>query len=394
MRVGLRGEWKPELVTALGPIVGLLKDETVTEIAINAFDAVWTKGTAWRGWRREASLAWADTDDLENACIRVSDVIGRTVNEMRPLLNARLPGGERVNIVVPPACASISVTIRKFPSETMTLDRLERLGTLGAVAGTGRTSAAALAARRATGGGQGRSPLRAICESLVLARASMIIAGGTNAGKTSLLNALSRVIPTDERVVTIEDARELQVQQPNWVALETVEPIDRGEPGVTIEDLVRNSLRMTPDRIVVGEVRGDDSLHLLRALSTGHRGGFGTVHAASALDALVQLQVLAQLASTTMQPQVVAALVARAVDVVVYQEFFEDEGQRRVTEVVELDRPGVVFQGGGQEYRVRRLVAWDEERRAWAFPDRPSERLCTALRRAGQSWPVEAVDGS
>lgn len=392
--MALRGEWKPELVTALGPIIGLLKDETVSEIAVNAFDAIWTKGTGWRGWRREASLAWADTDDLENACIRVSDVIGRTVNEGRPLLNARLPGGERVNIVVPPACASISVTIRKFPSETMTLDRLERLGTLGRAAGAGWAPAPATAGRRGAGeSGPARSPLRAICEGLVLARASMIIAGGTNAGKTSLLNALSRVIPADERIVTIEDARELQVQQPNWVALETVEPIDRGEPGVTIEDLVRNSLRMTPDRIVVGEVRGDDSLHLLRALSTGHRGGFGTVHAASAIDALVQLQVLAQLASTTMQPQVVAALVARAVDVVVYQEFFEDEGQRRVTEVIELDRPGVVFQGGGHEYRVRRLVAWDDDRRGWVFPERPSERLHRALRRAGESWPAEAVDG-
>jgi pilus assembly protein CpaF len=391
--VALRGEWKPELVTALGPIVGLLKDESVTEIAVNAFDAVWTKGTAWRGWRREASSAWADSDDLENACIRVSDVIGRTVNEMRPLLNARLPGGERVNIVVPPACASISVTIRKFPSETMTLDRLERLGTLGPVGGLAWAPQPSSAIRRHGGTSVPRSPLRSICESLVLARASMIIAGGTNAGKTSLLNALSRVIPADERIVTIEDARELQVQQPNWVALETVEPIDRGEAGVTIEDLVRNSLRMTPDRIVVGEVRGDDSLHLLRALSTGHRGGFGTVHAASAVDALVQLQVLAQLASTTMQPQVVAALVARAVDVVVYQEFFEDEGQRRVTEVIELDRPGVVFQGGGHEYRVRRLVAWDDDRRVWFFPERPSERLGRALRRAGESWPAEAVHG-
>jgi pilus assembly protein CpaF len=388
--VGLRGEWKPELVTALGPIVGLLKDETVTEIAVNAFDAIWTKGTEWRGWRQAAGAGWADTDDLENACIRVSDVIGRTVNERRPLLNARLPGGERVNIVVPPACAKISVTIRKFPTETMTLDRLERLGTLGA-GESGASPPIVASSRRRTGKESRGSVLRSICESLVLARASMIIAGGTNAGKTSLLNALSQIIPSDERVVTIEDARELQIQQPNWVALETVEPIDRGELGVTIEDLVRNSLRMTPDRIIVGEVRGDDSLHLLRALSTGHRGGFGTVHAASATDALMQLQVLAQMASTTMQPQVVAALVSRAVDVVVYQEFFEDEGRRRVTEVIELDRPGVVFGGGGHEYRVRRLVAWDEERRAWAFPDCPSERLCRSLRRAGESWPEEAL---
>ena len=275
----------------------------------------------------------------------------------------------------------------------MTLDRLERLGTLAATgAWRGRSGTAwgghpELASRFRPG----VRPLRAICEGLVLCRASVIIAGGTNAGKTSLLNALTRVIPTHERIVTIEDARELQVQQPNWVALETVEPIERGDTGVNIEDLVRNSLRMTPDRIIVGEVRGDDSLHLLRALSTGHRGGFGTVHASSAVDALVQLQVLAQLASTTMQPQVVASLVSRAVDVVIYQELFEDEGRRRVSEVIEIDRPGVSFDGGGIEYCVRQLVRWDDVLGRWTFPEPPSDRLLRSLRRVGLDWPREVL---
>ena len=161
------------------------------------------------------------------ACIRVSDVIGRAVNERRPLLNARLPGGERVNIVVPPACAKIALTIRKFPAETMTLDRLEALGTL---APTGRHSrapsaGAAQGADSAVSRPTSSPPLRLLCEAIVLGRLSTIIAGGTNAGKTSLLNALTRVIRPDERIVTIEDSRELQVQQPNWVALETVEPV-------------------------------------------------------------------------------------------------------------------------------------------------------------------------
>ena len=148
---------------------------------------------------------------------------------------------------------------------------------------------------------------------------------------------------------------------------------------MSIQDLVRNSLRMTPDRIIVGEVRGDDSLHLLRALSTGHSGGFGTVHASSAVDALVQLQVLAQMASTTMQPQVVAALVSRAVDVVIYQEFFQQEGVRRVSEVVEVERPGVRLDQGGIEYCVRHLVRWDDSLGDWTFPQPPSDRLRRAL---------------
>ena len=324
--MALKGEWSPELLTALSPIAGLLRDPTVTEIAVNAHDEVWAKGTEWRGWRRDDRRSWEDIDDFRVACIRVSDVIGRLVNARRPLLNARLPGGERVNIVLPPACAKIALTIRKFPAETMTLDKLERLGTLGpGLPGTAATQRGSSPRQRyASVAGEGVAPLRAICQKLVLARASIIVAGGTNAGKTSLLNALTQVIPTHERIVTIEDARELQVQQPNWVSLETVES-DGEDPGITIADLVRNSLRMTPDRIIVGEVRGKDSLDLLRALSTGHGGGFGTVHASSALDALMQLQVLAQMASPTMQPQVVAALVSRAVDVVVYEEFFEEE---------------------------------------------------------------------
>jgi pilus assembly protein CpaF len=388
----LRGSWSPELITSLGPIVPLLMEESVTDIAVNGFDMVWAKSTQWRGWRRQDVPGWVDVEDLRVACTRVSEVIGRTVNERKPILNARLPGGERVNIVVPPACANISLVIRKFPAETMTLDRLEELGTLAEVPATTRKREAPADRRRSDSGRGGRAALRVMCESLVLARASIIVAGGTNAGKTSLLNALTRVIPADERIVTIEDARELQVQQPNWVALETVEPVEDEDPGVTIEALVRNSLRMTPDRIVVGEVRGPDSLQLLRALSTGHRGGFGTVHAASAVDALIQLQVLAQMASTTMQPQVVASLASRAVDVVIYEEFFEEEGQRRVSEIIEVDRPGVRFDGSGIEYQVRQLVRWDQDLRAWCFPDGPSERLLGSLRRAGLGWAGKLLD--
>jgi pilus assembly protein CpaF len=315
----LRGEWSPGLLTALAPVLGLLEDPSITEIEANGFDDVWVKGAGWRGHRRAPGIAWRDHEDLRIACIRVSDVIGRRISETHPLLNARLPGGERVNIAIPPACERIALTIRKFPAEPMTFDRLEELGTVN-------------------------REIRELCRSLVLARKNILVAGGTGSGKTSLLNALSREIPSHERIVTIEDARELVIQQPNWVALETVEPYQEGVPPVTIGDLVKNALRMTPDRIIVGEVRGEEAFYLLRALSTGHGGGFGTIHANSAEDALHQLQLLAQLGPIAgLSSEVVARMVARAVDVVIYVRQLED-GTRLVSTVLEV-RPSETLAG-------------------------------------------------
>jgi pilus assembly protein CpaF len=351
------------LVSALTPLLDLLVDETVTEIEANGFDDVWIKGSRWRGHRRAEGVGWNDQADFEIACIRISDVIGRSLSKRTPLLNARLPGGERVNIAIGPACDRIAVTIRKFPAEAMTFDIFERNGSVNGL-------------------------VRRLCEGLVLARQSILVAGGTGAGKTSLLNALSRVVPSHERIVTVEDARELQIQQPNWVAMETVEPYEAGATPVTIGDLVRNALRQAPDRIIVGEVRGDEAFYLLRAFSTGHGGGFGTVHANDGEDALHQLQLLAQMAPLGgLNAQVVASMVARAVDVVIYQKHFEDENARRIVEVLEVDRPGVDFGRAGEiAYRLRRLVTWSQEDGVWTFPDEPSKRLRRALEQKGCSW--------
>lgn len=364
----LRGSWGHDLLTALSPVHHLLADDAVTEVEVNAFDQVWVKGPKWRGHHFVEGVGWKDHEDFRIACIRISDVIRRTVSERRPLLNGRLPGGERVNIAIPPACEKIALTIRKFPAETMTFERLEQLGSVNAA-------------------------VREMCESLVRARQSIIVAGGTGAGKTSLLNALTQLIPAHERVVTIEDARELQVQQPNWVAMETVEPYDEGAIPVTICDLVRNALRQTPDRIIVGEVRWDEALYLLRAFSSGHGGGFGTIHANDATDALHQLQILAQMAPVgSLSPTVVAAMVARAVNVVVYQGYFEEDGRRRVSEIVELEDPGVRITAEGIEYQIRRLAVWDPEVSGWRFEQRPSEKLVRRLRKLGLRWPKESLD--
>ncbi len=364
---GRTAGWSEALRTALFPLLGLFEDPRITEIEANGFDDVWVKGAPWPGHRR-TNVRWSSQEDFRLACIRAAEVIGRQVSEASPLCNARLPGGERVNIAVPPACARIALTIRLFPAETLTFDKLEELGSVD---------------RR----------VRTMLESLVLARKSILIAGGTGSGKTSLLNAMSQVIPRHERVVTIEDARELQIQQPNWVAMETVEPYQEGGSRVTIGDLVKNALRQTPDRIVVGEVRGEEAFYLLRALSTGHGGGLGTIHANDGEDALHQLQLLAQMADVGgLTSATVAAMVGRAVDVVVYQGYFEEGNARRVSEILEIDHPGVaVSPGGGIEYRFRRLLDWNGQGR-WTFPERPSHGLVRSLERRGLPWPEESLE--
>jgi pilus assembly protein CpaF len=205
---------------------------------------------------------------------------------------------------------------------------------------------------------------------------------------------MSQVIPGHERIVTIEDARELQIQQPNWVAMETVEPYQEGGTRVTIGDLVKNALRQTPDRIVVGEVRGEEAFYLLRALSTGHGGGLGTIHANDGEDALHQLQLLAQMADVGgLTAATVASMVGRAVDVVVYQGYFEEGNARRVSEVLELERPGVVVsRGGGIEYRFRRLLEWKVGGEGWEYPQRPTVGLLASLERKKLPWPRESAE--
>jgi pilus assembly protein CpaF len=201
------------------------------------------------------------------------------------------------------------------------------------------------------------------------------------------------LVPLHERVVTVEDARELQIQNPNWVALETVEPYREGVAPVGIGDLVRNCLRMTPDRIVVGEVRGDEAFFLIRALSSGHGGGFGTIHCNDAVSGLRQLQLLAQMAPIGGLTSVaVAEMVGEAIDVVVYQALDNEDGKRRVTEVLEVLKPGILVGPEGRStFKVRRLVAWNPEKRDWEHPLRPSSRLVGSVGRLGLAWPEESL---
>jgi pilus assembly protein CpaF len=271
---------------------------------------------------RSTGVCFESEAALTHAIERILAPLGRRVDEASPLCDARLADGSRVNVVIPPLSLSgPCLTIRRFRREGFSLDDLVRLETLSA-------DEAALLAR------------------CVAARASILVSGGTGSGKTTTLNALSGAIPDGERIVTIEDAAELRLRQDHVVRLESRPPSLEGRGEVTIRALVRNALRMRPDRIVVGEVRGGEALDLLQALNTGHEGSLSTVHANSPRDALARLETLALMAEVGLPHAVVADQVARAIELVVHQARRPD-GSRVVEAIAE-----VTPCDGGSEVRV------------------------------------------
>ncbi len=294
----------------LGPLEVLLADPAVEEVMVNGPDRVFVE----RGGRIEpAAVAFADEEELRNAIERILAPLGRRVDELSPMVDARLEDGSRVNVVIPPlALDGPTVSIRRFGANRPGPERLVELGTLSAAQHD--ELAAAVRARR-----------------------SILVSGGTGSGKTTLLNALSGFVDPAERVVTIEDAAELRLQQPHVVRLESRPAGVEGRGEVTIRDLLRNALRMRPDRIVIGEVRGPEALDLLTALNTGHDGALSTVHANSPADALARLQTLALMAGVGLPHEAVVEQVRRGIDLVVHLRR-EADGSRRVSEVAECSR--------------------------------------------------------
>jgi pilus assembly protein CpaF len=294
----------------LGPLEVLLADPAVEEVMVNGPDTVYVE----RGGRIEATdVAFADEEELRNAIERILAPLGRRVDELSPMVDARLADGSRVNVVIPPlAIDGPLISIRRFGARRPGPDELVELGTLS-VAQRGALAAA------------------------VAARRSILVSGGTGSGKTTLLNALSGLIAPVERVVTIEDAAELRLQQPHVVRMESRPAGVEGRGEVTIRDLLRNALRMRPDRIVIGEVRGAEALDLLTALNTGHDGALSTVHANSPADALSRLETLALMAGVGLPHAAVAEQVQRGIDLVVHIERCPD-GARVVTEIAEVVR--------------------------------------------------------
>jgi len=298
------------LATGLGPLEPLLSDSAVDEVMVNGPGAVYVE----RGGRLERTgVGFGSEAELMHAIERILAPLGRRVDEAAPLCDARLPDGSRVNVVIPPlALSGPCLTIRRFRREGFSLAELVRRGTLP-------------------------RELADFLARCVAARASVVVSGGTGSGKTTTLNALSGAIPGEERIVTIEDAAELRLRQRHVVRLEARPPNLEGSGEVTIRQLVRNALRMRPDRIVVGEVRGGEALDMLQALNTGHDGSLTTVHANSPEDALRRIETLALMADVALPHAAVREQVASALELVVHQARRPD-GSRAVVSVSEVVR--------------------------------------------------------
>jgi len=292
----------------LGPIEPLLADETVSDILVNGPDRIYAER---RGKLVLTTLKFRNDAHVMHVAQRIASSIGRRIDESSPMLDARLQDGSRVNVIIGPlSVQGPCISIRKFSRAVVDFSRYVELGTVSRDLGR----ALEIAAR---------------------CRLNIIISGGTGSGKTTLLNALSRMIESDQRIITIEDTAELQLQQPHVLRLETRPPSIEGRGEVIQRDLVRNALRMRPDRIIVGEVRGPEAFDMMQAMNTGHNGSMSTIHANSAGDALARLENLILMANTSLPERAIRAQITSAIDLVVQTERMRD-GVRRVTEVVEV----------------------------------------------------------
>ena len=293
-----------------GPLERLLADDTVTEIMVNGPHDVWVER---QGRLYETTVRFNDESHLRRIINKIVAQVGRRIDESSPMVDARLPDGSRVNAVIPPLSLSGPlITIRKFGTYRLGLDDLIRLGTL-----TAETVE--------------------FLKRCVHAELNLLISGGTGTGKTTMLNALSTAIPETDRIVTIEDAAELRLNQRHVLRLEARPQNIEGEGAVTIRELVRNSLRMRPDRIVVGEVRGAEALDMLQAMNTGHDGSLCTVHANAPRDALSRIETMVLMAGYELPVRAIRNQVASALDLIVHLERMEDGG-RRVTSITEVQR--------------------------------------------------------
>jgi pilus assembly protein CpaF len=292
----------------LGPLEPLLSDETISEIMVNGPRQVYIEN--------KGKLVLSDVQFRDNAHVlavatRIVTAIGRRIDESSPLCDARLMDGSRVNIIIPPlSIDGPTITIRKFAKKKITLDTMLKFESISPA----------------------MAKLLRICGRC---RLNILISGGTGSGKTTLLNALSQMIDHGERVVTIEDAAELQLQQPHVVRLETRPPNLEGHGEVTMRDLVKNALRMRPDRIIVGETRGGEALDMLQAMNTGHDGSMSTVHANRPREALMRLENLVGMASSNLSPRAIRQQIASAVDMIIQVSRMRD-GSRRVTYISEI----------------------------------------------------------
>jgi pilus assembly protein CpaF len=295
-------------VLGLGPLEPFVRDPEVTEIMVNNWDTIYVERAGKLYW---TGTKFHDEQQLRRTIDKIVGKVGRRVDEASPYVDARLPDGSRVNAVIPPlSIDGPALTIRKFAADPYQADDLIEFGTM-------------------------TSPVAQFLEACVRGRINVLVAGGTGAGKTTTLNVISSFIPDDERILTIEDAAELKLQQPHVIRLESRPPNIEGKGQITIRDLVRNSLRMRPDRIVVGEVRGAEALDMLQAMNTGHDGSVSTIHCNSPRDALSRLETITMMAGMELSNRAIREQIASAIQLIVYQQRLKD-GTRRFTHVTEV----------------------------------------------------------
>ena len=292
----------------LGPLEPLLADESITDIMVNGPKQIYVER---KGKLTLTELHFRDNDHVMNIAQRIVTAVGRRVDESSPICDARLKDGSRVNVIAPPlSLRGCSISIRKFSKKKITLDVMAAQNNIS-------------------------EPLSKLLKIAAASRINLIISGGTGSGKTTLLNALSRMIDHGERVVTIEDAAELQLQQPHVVPLETRPRNLEGDGEITMRDLVKNALRMRPDRIILGEVRGGEAIDLLQAMNTGHDGSMGTLHANSPREALTRLENMVNMSGMKLPSHAIRHQIASAVQMIVQIQRMRD-GVRRITHVSEI----------------------------------------------------------
>ena len=295
-------------VMGLGPIEAFLADSGVTEVMVNGRDNIYVER---KGVIEKTSARFISEDHLRRVIDRIVSQVGRRIDEASPMVDARLADGSRVNVIIPPLSLDGSIlTIRKFAKDPFTARDLIDMGTMS-------------------------EPVTAFLANGVEGGLNILVSGGTGTGKTTLLNVLSGFVPSDERVVTIEDAVELQLHQDHVIRLEARPANSEGHGEVTIRELVRNSLRMRPDRIIVGEVRGAEALDMLQAMNTGHDGSLSTVHANGPRDALARVETMVLMAGFDLPSRAIREQVASALDLIVHVDRFRD-GSRRVSYVTEV----------------------------------------------------------
>ena len=295
-------------VLGFGPLEPLLSRDDIADIMVNGSGTVYIEV---KGKIQKTSIRFSDNQQLLNICQRIVSQIGRRVDESSPICDARLPDGSRVNAIVPPlAIDGPALTIRKFKKDKLTLDQLVKFGTITE---------------------QGAE----ILEIIGRVRVNTLVSGGTGSGKTTLLNCLTQFIDDDERIITCEDAAELQLQQPHVVRLESRPPNLEGEGAITMRDLVRNCLRMRPERIIVGEVRGPEAFDLLQAMNTGHDGSMGTLHANNPREGLSRLESMITMGGFSLPSRTIREMICASVDVVIQAARLRD-GSRKITHITEV----------------------------------------------------------